>query len=307
MRFSASSEHMSDSSPQRHRRVLGAAVDSASHSKPSADEAVMNSRYVAGEDSIWILLDEVLNNDTRAVFVYDDFTGSFTDDDACALAAVLRYNTSLLSITLNGVDVGDSAVGHICDALVRSRVRLIDLSNTFLADEAGASLLALALCNRNLRTIIVDETLIDEEIMDEIDMACLNNEQWEVQEPPPMKRTRASGLGPPRLCVQNCFGACPNGQYCMLSHRTIQMTPRGKGGQAKGTPLPLPQRPSEGPSWRRRDEASTGYRIRQDDDQPDGDSRRGLLSPTETVFVATCALSAAVLFCAALFRVKRRP
>lgn len=227
----------------REQRVLGAAIESSAVPTCSAD----NSEYRVGDD-IFLLLDEVLNNRTRALLVYDDFSGHFTDSDVVALASVMRYNTSLLSVNLCGVDVGDSAISLLCDAMVRTRIRIIDLSNTYLADEAGTALVALARCNPNLRTVVVDDTLVSEEIMDEIDLACMNNDtMYELPAPPPIDRDAE------RYCVHNCFGACPNGEFCMLSHRSINLIdPNGRAGkqQGSGAALALPDAPAAGASWR---------------------------------------------------------
>jgi hypothetical protein len=229
--------------PPREQRVLGAALGANSGTGSSEE----NSKFRVGDD-LYILLDEVLNNSIRALLVYDDFSGRFTDMDACALASVLRYNTSLISVNLCGVDIGDHAVSLLCDALARSKVRVIDLSNTYLADEAGTALAALAYCNPSLRTLVLDDTLIPEELMDDIDLACqLNETKYELPPPLPIDPNRT------RYCVQHCFGVCPNGEFCPLTHRSITLIGRDPSEEvsaAKSKPLALPPLPAEGASWK---------------------------------------------------------
>jgi hypothetical protein len=233
---------------RREQRTLGATLDNSDITS-SPEE---NSKFKVGDD-LYVLLDEVLNNATRAILVYDEFSGRFTDMDACALASVLRYNTSLIAVNMCGVEIGDHSVSLLCDALARSKVRVLDLSNTFLAEEAGAALAALAHCNPNLRTVIVDDTLIPEEMMDEIDLACTNNDTlYEVGAPSKIDPDR------PRYCVQHCFGACPDGEFCSLTHRSISLIGKAGDDAAMGAsagahstrPLELPPVPKEGATWR---------------------------------------------------------
>lgn len=170
-----------------------------------------NSAYKVGKD-ISILLDEVLNNDISAVFVYGDFDGGFSDVDLYSLSVVMRKNVSVLALTINGVDIGDETMSLLCDSLLHSNVQYLDLTNTPLDEEAGRSLAALAQNNHNIRTVIVEETLISEEAMDEIDMACQFNEIGfalpSVVIAPNKKR----------LCVSHQFNACPNGDFCIYAH-----------------------------------------------------------------------------------------
>jgi hypothetical protein len=226
----------------REQRVLGSALGSM----PTTSSPEENSRYRVGDD-LFILLDEVLNNSIRAILIYDEFSGRFADADAYALASVLRYNTSIISVNLCGVEIGDHAVSLLCDAMARSKVRVVDLSNTFLADEAGTALAALAHCNPNLRTVVVDETLISEELMDDIDLACqLNETKYELGPPLPIDPSRD------RYCVQYCFGVCPNGDFCPLVHRSIALIGREDDASEKKTAraLELPPLPKEGASWK---------------------------------------------------------
>ena len=170
-----------------------------------------NSAYSVGKD-ISILLDEVLNNDISAVFVYGDFGSGFSDVDLYSLAVVFRKNVSVLALTISGVDIGDETMSLLCDSLLHSNVQYLDLTNTPLDEEAGRSLAALAQNNHNIRTVIVEETLISEEAMDEIDMACQFNDVGyslpQVVVAPNKKR----------LCVPFQFNSCPNGDYCVYAH-----------------------------------------------------------------------------------------
>jgi hypothetical protein len=226
---------------ERAQRVLGAPLESTSV-PTSADE---NTQYRVGLDT-YVLLDEVLNNSIRAIMIYDDFTARFNDADMSALAAVARYNTSLLAINMCGVCVGDASVSLLCDALVRGNVRQIDLSNTYLDDETGASLLALAHCNPRLRTVVVDDTLISEAMMDEIDLVCQFNES-SAEELAPVE---AIDKQRERYCVHHCFGCCPNGDFCLFSHRSIDVgAGAGRETRGDGRPLQLPEKPSQGASW----------------------------------------------------------
>ena len=182
-----------------------------------------NSNFRVGHTDIFVLLDEVLNNSIRSILIFgdmedDDLVSCFGDADMSALAMVSRYNTSLLAITINNVDVGDHAVSLLCDALVRSRVRLLDFSDTFFDDEAGRAILALAHNNPNLRTVIIDNTLICDELMDEIDSACQYNDVcYPCPEPVPILPHRM------RYCVRHLFQYCPDGDYCLYSHAPLEL------------------------------------------------------------------------------------
>ena len=190
------------------RRVLGVQRDVGQLVSSSG----MNSKYTVGAD-IMILLDEVLNNSTRAVLVFGDFSSNFSDFEMYQLAKVIQYNHSLVAVTISSVDIGDDLIGVFCQALMRSNIQYLDFTNTPIDDDAGTSLAALAQCNPNLRTVIVTNTLISDDIMDEIDAACLNNEtNFDVPCPPPILPNRT------RYCVAHIFHSCPNGQYCLLSH-----------------------------------------------------------------------------------------
>jgi hypothetical protein len=138
----------------------------------------------------------------------------FGDAEMAALASVLQYNNSLLAITINGVGVGDRSVVALCRALATAKVRLLDLTTTFLDDESGIALLELAHRNPNLRTIVVDDTLISENLVDDIDLACLNNDASQPVMPPPVPIDAART----RYCVRHFFGFCTEGSYCSWSH-----------------------------------------------------------------------------------------
>lgn len=222
------------------RRILGVQRETVAEVLPSGTDE--NSQFQVG-DELTTLLDEVLNNKTRSILIFDDFSGRFTDFDLVQLATVIKFNTSLVAITISGVDIGDEAVGLLCQSLVRTNVQYIDFTNTPLDEEAGGSLAALAHCNQNLRTVIVTDTLISEEMMDEIDVACMNNEA-EHDAPPVVP------IDPKRTmyCVAHVFQACPNGDYCLMSH-----APPGCVGNAVGEydwEKALPPPPKEGATWR---------------------------------------------------------
>lgn len=202
-----------------------------------------NTKYRAGDD-IGILLDEVLNNKTRAILVFDDFSGKFSDFDLYQLSVVMRFNTSLVAITISGVDIGDETVAMLCQSLIPTNVQYVDFTNTPLDEEAGSSLAALARCNTNLRTVVVTDTLISEELMDEIDVACMDNEIAN-------DAARVVTTDPDRTlyCYANILQCCPNGEYCLFSHD------RPGGGVIKAKSLldwdkALPPPPKVGASWR---------------------------------------------------------
>lgn len=217
----------------RPQRVIGVPLGVHNVTGSTPEE---NTKYRVGGDPL-ILLDEVFNSSTRAVCVYgrvgnilledgtyvegpddmieDCLDDGFTDEEMTALATVLPYNTSLLAVNINGVCVTDTSIVQMCRALKNTRVRLIDLTNTVIDDETGVALLELAQENIHLRTIVVDDTLIAETIMDEIDMACLNNEAMIpiLPDPAPINQNRE------RYCVYNFFGVCTEGdQYCPFIH-----------------------------------------------------------------------------------------
>jgi hypothetical protein len=110
---------------------------------------------------------------------------------------------------------------------------------------AGRSIAGLAHNNTNLRTVIVEDTLISDEALDEIDLACLFNESTAVE----ITQKRAAALAAggsiaaasptimtaerykeavaaaaakkaetPRLCVANEFNSCPHGASCLYAH-----------------------------------------------------------------------------------------
>jgi hypothetical protein len=202
-----------------------------------------NTKYKAGDD-IGILLDEVLNNKTRAILVFDDFSGKFSDFDLYQLSVVMRFNTSLVAITISGVDIGDETVAMLCQSLIPTNVQYVDFTNTPLDEEAGSSLAALARCNTNLRTVVVTDTLISEELMDEIDVACMDNE---IANDAP----RVITTDPDRtiFCYANVLQCCPNGEYCLFSHDQ----PGGVSVRAKNLldwDKALPPPPKAGASWR---------------------------------------------------------
>lgn len=238
-----------------------------------------NSAYTnVAEHEFHVLAEETLNNSIRSVLVYDDFSGYFGDAEVFSLSMAFQYNLSVEALTLSGINISDECVCSLCEALVRSRVNYIDLSNTPLEDEAGRSLAALAHVNPYLRTVIVDDTLIADDVLDEIDVACqFNHSNWEgnggrVEEglfrsadlarlKHRLQQTTRAQHRRVHFCVAHLFGCCPNGELCLYSHTL------GKGGleevdtslSAKISELfanggnwedRLPPRPSDGASWR---------------------------------------------------------
>lgn len=203
-----------------------------------------NTKYKAGDD-IGILLDEVLNNKTRAILVFDEFSGRFTDFDLYQLSVVMRFNTSLVAITVSGVDIGDETVAMLCQSLIPTNVQYIDFTNTPLDEEAGSSLAALARCNTNLRTVVVTDTLITEDLMDEIDVACMDNE---IANDAP----RVGSIDPDRTlyCYANVLQCCPNGEYCLFSHAAPGGSSSSRGKDLLDWDKALPPPPKEGASWR---------------------------------------------------------
>nr|CCC89603.1 conserved hypothetical protein [Trypanosoma congolense IL3000] len=193
-----------------------------------------NSRYTrAGVDDIQLLAAEILNNSTRAIMVFGELGCNFSDVELYLISVVVQYNLSLEAITINGVDVGDEAVSILCEALTKSRVSFIDLSNNPLENEAGHSLAALAHVNPYVRTIVLDDTLISEEVLDEIDVACqFNQSNFEgnggVVEPGNASevvriRHRIRNIIKAKhkkiiYCVPHVLGVCPDGDMCLFSH-----------------------------------------------------------------------------------------
>ncbi|KAK7198547.1 hypothetical protein NESM_000816400 [Novymonas esmeraldas] len=238
-----------------------------------------NSNYTnVGADEFHVLAEETLNNAIRSILVYDDFSGYFGDAEMYALSMAFQYNLSVEALTLSGIDISDEAVGALCEALVLSRVNYIDLSNTPLEDEAGRSIAALAHVNPYLRTVIIDDTLIADGVLDEIDVACqFNQSNFEgnrsavdesMLRPANLSRLKhrlqqivRAQQKRVRYCVAHLFGCCPNGDMCLYSHSL------GKSGMEEmDTSLSakiaelfasggnweerLPPRPTDGPSWR---------------------------------------------------------
>jgi hypothetical protein len=223
---------------QRTLGVQRAAADVLPPSDPKE-----NTQYKVGDD-IGVLLDEVLNNKTRAILVFDDFSGKFTDFDLYQLSVVIRHNTSLVAITISGVDIGDETVALLCQSLIPTNVQYIDFTNTPLDEEAGSSLAALARCNTNLRTVVVTDTLISEDLMDEIDVACMDNE---IANDAP----RVVTVDPDRTlyCYAHVLQCCPNGEYCLFSHSQ----PGNSSSRPKSLldwDKALPPPPKEGASWK---------------------------------------------------------
>ncbi|CAJ1009612.1 hypothetical protein Q4I28_004926 [Leishmania naiffi] len=268
------------------RRLVIRVVSSSyeSFSLPQLEHALCyftnhNSNYTnVGNDEFHVLAEETLNNSIRSILVYDDFSGFFGDAEVYSLSMAFQYNLSVEALTLRGINISDEAICSLCEALVRSRVNYIDLSNTPLEDEAGRSIAALAHVNPYLRTVIVDDTLIADDVLDEIDVACQFNQsnfegnKGEVDE----SLLRPADLGrlkhrlqqiiraqerKTHYCVAHLFGCCPNGEMCLYAHSL------GKSGMdeidaslsAKISELfanggnweeRLPPRPTDGPSWR---------------------------------------------------------
>ena len=223
---------------ERKQRVLGVQREAPVTSTKFGNE---NSRYKVGDD-ISILLDEVLNNSVRSILIFDQFSGQFSDMEVYSLSVVFKYNFSVLALTISGCDIGDEAVSMLCEALVHTNVQYIDFTSTPLDDEAGRSLAGLAHCNQNLRTVVIDDTLISEELMDEVDVCCQFNES---NNPNP----QVTPIDPnrTRYCVAHFCGGCPNGDYCLLSHAPINS--RGGVRAEANWRKELPPDPEEGASW----------------------------------------------------------
>lgn len=238
-----------------------------------------NSEYTnVTQDEFHVLAEEVLNNSIRSVLVYDDFSGYFGDAEVLSLSMAFQYNLSVEALTLSGINISDECICSLCEALVRSRVNYIDLSNTPLEDEAGRSIAALAHVNPYLRTVIVDDTLIADDVLDEIDVACqFNHSNWEGNEgrmdeslfrsadlgrlKHRLQQTTRAQHKKVHFCVAHLFGCCPNGDLCLYSHslgtsgteevdtslsaKISELFSNGGNWEER-----LPARPSDGASWR---------------------------------------------------------
>ncbi|KEG14499.1 hypothetical protein DQ04_00431030 [Trypanosoma grayi] len=247
-----------------------------------------NSEYTrAGEDDIQVLTAEILNNSIRSVMVFGDFSPAFSDVEVYSISVAMQYNLSLEALTINGVNVSDEAVSMLCEALVKSRVSFIDLSNAPLEDEAGRSLAALAHVNPYVRTVVLDDTLIAEEVLDEIDVACQfnqsnfegNGEKVDIRNGAEVARLRhrlqhviRAKHSNTYYCVAHLLGMCPNGDLCLYSHSPMtsgapdananlheRIADLFAGGGKWQEKLPLP--PREGASWKSPDEQE-GYTLR---------------------------------------------
>jgi hypothetical protein len=223
---------------ERKQRVLGVQREAPAASAKSGNE---NSRFRVGDD-ISVLLDEVLNNSVRSVHIFDQFSGQFSDMEVYSLSLVFKYNYSVLALTISGCDIGDEAVSMLCEALVHTNIQHVDFTNTPLDDEAGCSLAGLAHCNQNLRTVVIDDTLISEDLMDEIDVCCQYNESTNPNPP-----IQPIDPGRTRYCVAHFCGGCPNGDFCLMSHAAI--TARGGAKAVARFRRELPPEPEEGASW----------------------------------------------------------
>ncbi|KAF8281118.1 hypothetical protein TcBrA4_0091710 [Trypanosoma cruzi] len=295
-----------------------------------------NSEYTRpGEDDIHVLMSEILNNFIRSVMLFSDFSSAFTDVEVYSISVAVQYNLSLEAITMNGVNVSDEAISMLCEALIKSRVSFIDLSNTPLEDEAGRSLAALAHVNPYLRTVVLDDTLIAEEVLDEIDVACQFNQSnfeandgaVEIGNPAELARLRhrlqhiiRAKHRKTYYCVAHLLGMCPNGDLCLYSHslmttgapdananlheRLANLFSSGGNWQDK-----LPSPPQAGASWKDPNEAD-GQTLRLNLERckavgskvaAKGRGRNGVQHPTDgwrgsyRVVGATVALAAVVL------------
>lgn len=250
-----------------------------------------NSNYTnVDEDEFHTLVDEVLNNSIRSVLVFAELSSAFGDAEVYCLSLAFQYNLSVEALTLSSVNSGDESMSMLCEALVHSRVNYIDLTNTLLEDEAGRSLAALAHVNPHLRTVIIGDTLISEDVLDEIDVACqFNQSNYEgnnnaVEEDlfkvgslgrlkQRMNQIIRSKSRKIHFCVAHLFGYCPNGDMCLLSHTLSSggIDDARESLSAKITKLfssggnweeRMPPRPQEGASWRNPDEGvSEGPRL----------------------------------------------
>lgn len=236
------------------RRVLGAQRQVEEVIPSSSVDA--NTNFHVGDDTL-ILMDEVLNNSTRAVLVFDDFSDRFTDFEMYQLSKAFKFNKTIVALTMSGVNVGDDGVSLLCQSLVQSNIQYIDLTNTPLDDEAGSSLAALARCNRNLRTVIVTDTLISEEILDEIDLACQINES--TGDPDPLAPIHSGE--DPKWCVAHLFDACPNGAYCVFSHNLPGTGSADQRQLEADWEKALPPPPREGATWRNDSDEPRQLRI----------------------------------------------
>ncbi|EPY26752.1 hypothetical protein STCU_06097 [Strigomonas culicis] len=217
--------------------------------------------------------------------VFDDFTGYFSDMEVYTLSLAFQYNLSVEALTLSGISVSDESISSLCESLVRSRVNYIDLSNTPLEDDAGRSLAALAHVSPFLRTVVVGETLISEDVLDEIDVACqFNQSNFEgngnsIDESlfketdlnrlkSRMQRIVRAQSANTHFCVAHLFNCCPNGDTCLYSHaltsagqdptsvelgqKISELFSTGGDWEQK-----LPPRAAEGASWKGPDDGNT--------------------------------------------------
>ncbi|CCW71152.1 unnamed protein product [Phytomonas sp. Hart1] len=244
-----------------------------------------NSNYTNVEtDEFHTLADEVLNNSIRSLLVYADFSSFFGDAEILSLSMALQYNLSIEAITLNGIDVSDDAISAMCEALLLSRVSYINLSNTPLLDEAGSSIAALAHINPYLRTVIVEDTLISDDVLDEIDVACqFNQSNLEANHgmideslipsadlgrlKQRLKQIIRAHQNRAHFCVAHLFGCCPNGELCFYSHALntggvdndakVRLSEKITGlfTSDENWEDKLPPQPQAGASWRLPEEA----------------------------------------------------
>lgn len=252
-----------------------------------------NSSYTSVETGDFqLLLEEVLNNSIRSVLIYADFSSFFGDEEVCSLSMAFQYNLSVEALTLSGINVSDECISALCESLVRSRVNFIDLSNTPLEDEAGRSLAALARVNPYLRTVVVDDTLITGDLLDEIDIACQYNQSNYEASGNALDESLLKEADVGRLkqrlqhiirsrqrktnyCVLHLFGICPYGDTCICSHMLggSGVDEQGESLSEKMTRLfssggaweeRLLQPPQDGAAWRSKDNPSEQTEVKVD-------------------------------------------
>lgn len=299
--LASSSSTSPASSKDLVRRALSTSVESLTLEELEGAllfSANNNSNYVdAGKDDFHVLIDEVLNNSIRSVLVFDEQSSCFGDAEIASLATALQHNLSVEALTLNGINVSDESIGILSESIVHSRISFLDLSNSPLEDDAGMSIAALAHINPYLRTVVLDDTLISDDVLDEIDVACQFNQSNFEGNRNCIDESLFSGGALARLkrrmqffircrakkvhfCVAHLFGCCPNGELCLYSHNLNHCGgddddangSSGGGLSAKIRQLfatggkweeRLPLKPQEGASWRSPDEgAAPRLRLR---------------------------------------------
>lgn len=127
--------------------------------------------------SVGVLIRELHENTLQYLSVSDpDNLGLFTDNDVILLSGALKTNSSVRSVQLRQLPVGDASLPHLCYVLQsHPSLRALDFSQTRAADGTGRALRQLLATNSNVVHVMLEGCPVHCADLDNIEMACQYN------------------------------------------------------------------------------------------------------------------------------------